>query len=90
MAAKAGLKCVPHSANLSMVTIFTLHKMGAIPNAGPHVEFTIERDQWNGSLFQPALEVREGRVRIPDGPGWGVTINPEWLAKAKREVSERS
>jgi len=90
MAEKAGLKCVPHSANLSMVTVFTLHMMGAIPNAGPHLEFTIEKDQWNGSLFQPALEVREGKVRIPDGPGWGVMINPEWLAKAKREVTGRS
>jgi L-alanine-DL-glutamate epimerase-like enolase superfamily enzyme len=90
MAEKAGLKCVPHSANLSMVTVFTLHMMGAIRNAGPHVEFTIENDQWTGSLYRPALEVREGKVQIPDGPGWGVTINPEWLSKAKREVSERS
>jgi L-alanine-DL-glutamate epimerase-like enolase superfamily enzyme len=73
-----------------MVTVFTLHMMGAIRNAGPHVEFTIEDDQWTGSLYRPALEVREGKVQIPDGPGWGVTINPEWLSKAKREVSERS
>jgi L-alanine-DL-glutamate epimerase-like enolase superfamily enzyme len=90
MAEKAGLKCVPHSANLSMVTVFTLHMMGALRNAGPHVEFTIENDQWTVDLYRPALEVREGKVQIPDGPGWGVTINPEWLSKAKREASERS
>ncbi len=90
MADKGGLKCVPHSANLSLVTVFTLHMMGAIPNAGPHIEFTIEKDQWTDNLYQPALGVREGKVQIPDGPGWGVTINPEWLTKAKREVSERS
>ncbi len=88
MAANARLKCVPHSANLSMVTVFTLHMMGAIPNAGPHVEFTIEKDQWNGALFQPALEVREGRVQIPDGPGWGVIISQDWLDKAKRQITE--
>jgi L-alanine-DL-glutamate epimerase-like enolase superfamily enzyme len=41
-AAEAGLPCVPHSANLSLVTVFTLHMMGAIPNAGPHIEFSIE------------------------------------------------
>jgi L-alanine-DL-glutamate epimerase-like enolase superfamily enzyme len=90
MAEKAGMKCVPHSANLSMVTVFTLHMMGAIRNAGPHVEFTIENDPWTASLYRPALDVKEGKVQIPDGPGWGVTINPEWLSKAKREVSERS
>ena len=76
--------CVPHSANLSMVTVFTLHLFGAIPNAGRHVEFTIESNAWK-DLYQPALEVRDGQVAVPDGPGWGVTINADWLAKAQRQ-----
>jgi L-alanine-DL-glutamate epimerase-like enolase superfamily enzyme len=88
LARQANLPCVPHSANLAMVIIFTLHLFGAIPNAGKHVEFTIESSGWN-DLYQPALEVRDGRVAIPDGPGWGVTINPDWLAKAERQVSKR-
>ncbi len=87
MAARAGLPCVPHSANLAMVTVFTLHMFGAIPNAGDHVEFTIESNDWARDLYRPALEVRDGRVAIPAGPGWGVTINPDWLAKAERQVS---
>ena len=41
MAHAAGLPCVPHSANMSLVTVFTLHMMGAIKNAGPYVEFSI-------------------------------------------------
>jgi L-alanine-DL-glutamate epimerase-like enolase superfamily enzyme len=90
MAMKAGLKCVPHSANLSMVTVFTLHMMGAIPNAGPHVEFTIERDNWTPGLFSPSLDVVDGKVAIPAGPGWGVTLNPDWIAKATREISEKA
>jgi L-alanine-DL-glutamate epimerase-like enolase superfamily enzyme len=90
MAEKAKLKCVPHSANLSLVTVFTLHLMGALPNAGPHIEFTIENDPWTKDLYKPALEVRAGNVPIPAGPGWGVTLNPDWLAKAKREVSQQT
>ena len=50
--------------------------MGALPNAGPHIEFSIEPQDWVGNLFAPAMEVRDGRVMIPDEPGWGVTINP--------------
>ena len=42
MAAAAGLPCTPHSANLSMVTLFTMHLLGAIPNAGKYLEFSIE------------------------------------------------
>jgi L-alanine-DL-glutamate epimerase-like enolase superfamily enzyme len=87
MAARAKLRCVPHSANLALVTVFTLHMMGAIPNAGDHVEFTIEPNDSATELYRPALEVREGRVAVPAGPGWGVRINPDWLAKAQRQES---
>ncbi len=87
MAAEAGLPCVPHSANLSLVTVFTLHMMGAIPNAGPYIEFSIEKTPWTENLYTPALEVRAGKVQIPDGPGWGVEINPDWLAQAEYRAS---
>lgn len=89
MAAKANMPCVPHSANLSMVTVFTLHMLGAIANAGPYVEFSIEPANWTKGLYEPELKIRDGKVAIPAGPGWGVTISPKWLAKAKRQVSER-
>jgi L-alanine-DL-glutamate epimerase-like enolase superfamily enzyme len=90
MAQAAGLPCTPHSANLSMVTVFTLHMMGALENAGPYVEFSIEtRDYypWQDGLYSPALQARDGRVRIPDGPGWGVEIDPAWLAAAEHRIS---
>jgi L-alanine-DL-glutamate epimerase-like enolase superfamily enzyme len=90
LAHAAGLPCVPHSANLSLVTVFTLHMMGAIANAGPYVEFSIEGLDyypWQEGLFTPALEVYDGKVQIPAGPGWGVEINPAWLAKAKYQIS---
>jgi L-alanine-DL-glutamate epimerase-like enolase superfamily enzyme len=91
MAKDAGLPCVPHSANLSMVTVFTLHMMGAIENAGAYVEFSIEPTEyypWQEGLFSPALQARDGKVQIPDAPGWGVEINPAWLATAGHQISE--
>ncbi len=88
MAAEAGMPCVPHSANLAMVTVYSLHMMGAIPNAGDHVEFSIEDTPWAKDLYHPALKVIDGKVAIPDGPGWGVRINPDWLEQAEREISE--
>ena len=91
MARAAGLPCTPHSANLSLVTVFTLHMMGAIEGAGPYVEFTIEGSDyypWQDGLFEPALTVRDGRVWIPDEPGWGVEIRRDWLDKADYASSE--
>jgi L-alanine-DL-glutamate epimerase-like enolase superfamily enzyme len=90
LANAAGLTCTPHSANLSMVTVFTLHLMGAIPNAGPYVEFSIEPSDyypWQDGLYEPALVVRDGAVAIPEGPGWGVRPSSDWLERATRQVS---
>ena len=90
MARQAGLKCTPHSANLSMVTVFTLHLMGAIENAGPYVEFSIEGSDyypWQYDIFEPALVAVDGKVKIPDAPGWGVEINPVFLEKTKHQIS---
>ena len=91
LARASGLPCTPHSANLSLVTVFTLHMMGAIEAAGPYVEFSIEGLDyypWQDGLFDPALVARDGKVAVPDGPGWGVEINPRWLESAHYQISE--
>jgi L-alanine-DL-glutamate epimerase-like enolase superfamily enzyme len=85
MAAEAQMTCTPHSANLSLVTVFTLHLVAAVPNAGPFVEFSIEGPDyypWQYGIFEPALVARDGRVQVPEGPGWGVEISPDWLEHA--------
>ena len=92
MAATAGLPCTPHCANLSLVTICTMHLLGAIPNAGKYLEFSIEGPDyypWQEGLFLgDPFRIEDGRATIPDAPGWGVEINPEWLATAAHQVSE--
>lgn len=91
MAAAAGLPVTPHSANLSLITVFTLHMMGALANAGPYLEFSIEgRDYypWQENLYSPALRIEDGELRIPDEPGWGIAVNPDWLEKAAYQKSE--
>jgi L-alanine-DL-glutamate epimerase-like enolase superfamily enzyme len=88
MAHEAGMLCVPHSANRSLVSVFTLHLLAAIPNAGPYMEFTIEPSGWTDELFDPPLRCVDGHVAVPESPGWGVTVNPDWLERADRLVSE--
>ena len=88
MAAKAGKTCVPHSANLSMLTLFAMHMMAAIPNPDPHLEYNIEDVPWAKGIFEPVLKVQNGKVFIPSELGWGVKINDEWLSKAEYKISE--
>jgi L-alanine-DL-glutamate epimerase-like enolase superfamily enzyme len=90
LAADAGLPVVPHSANLSLVTVFTLHLMAALENAGPYVEYSIEPDSYypfQAGLFHPALRVRDGKVALSDAPGWGVEVALDWLERAHRHVT---
>lgn len=88
MAEEAGIVCTPHAANLSMVTLFTLHLQAAIPNAGHFMECSIESTPWVEGLFtSDPFKIVGGQIKIPDGPGWGVTINPEWLEKAEYAIS---
>jgi L-alanine-DL-glutamate epimerase-like enolase superfamily enzyme len=85
MAAEAGLACVPHSANLSLVTTFAQHLLCAVPNAGPYLELSIEGPEyypWQYDLFDPPPTIHDGRLAAPAGPGWGVEVNPRWLAAA--------
>jgi L-alanine-DL-glutamate epimerase-like enolase superfamily enzyme len=89
MAADAALPVIPHSANHSFTTIYALHLMGAIPNAGPYVEFSIEDQRAFADLYRPRMQVVDGHVMIPDGPGWGVEINPVWIERAECMVSTK-
>ena len=88
----AGLPCTPHAANLSMVTIFTMHLLSAVPNPGRYLELSIEGDDyypWQRDLFtSDPYRVEDGHVTVTDAPGWGVEINPEWLAKSSYSVSD--
>lgn len=87
LAAEAGLPVVPHSSNHSFTFIFALHLLGAIAAAGPYAEYSIEDQSSMADLYSPRLQVVDGRVAIPDGPGWGVEINPDWIAQAERTLS---
>ena len=89
----AGLPVTPHSANLSLVTLFTMHLLRAIPNAGPYLEFSIEGLDyypWQQGLYEESpYGVVNGCVTVTDRPGWGVEISRDWLARAHLSVSER-
>lgn len=92
MAESAGLRCTPHCANLSLVTLFTAHFLKALPNAGHYLEYSIEGAEyypWQQALFvQSPYHIDEGKLMVSDEPGWGVEINPEWLATSTWQCSE--
>ena len=92
MAEASGLPVTPHAANLGLVTLFTMHLLPTLPNAGRYLELSIEEADyypWQYGLFRTdPYRVADGRVTVPSEPGWGVEIAPEWLARSSYQVSE--
>lgn len=92
MAAEAGLPVTPHCANLSLVTLFTMHLLRAIPNAGKYLEFSIEGPDyypWQEGLFvTDPFAIANGKATVTGAPGWGAEINPEWLARSRYQLSD--
>lgn len=91
MAQDAGIPCTPHAANLSMVTLFTMHLLRAIPNAGKYLEFSIEGLDyypWQDDLFVTSpYQITDGAATVTDAPGWGVEVHPDWLARSSYRIS---
>ncbi len=87
----AGLPVTPHAANLGLVTICTMHLLRAIPNAGKYLEVSIEGPDyypWQEGLFLgDPFRIEDGHAVVTDAPGWGVEVNPDWLARAIHRVS---
>ncbi len=91
MARSAGLPVTPHCANWSMVTLFTMHLLRAIPNAGKYLEFSIEGPDyypWQQELYVAfPYRIEDGQALVTDAPGWGVEIHPEWLSRSRYQIS---
>ena len=90
LAQKAQLPVTLHSANLSLVTLFSAHIMGSISNAGKYLEFSIEGLDyypWQDNIFSPSFKIVKGRLLMNHKPGWGIEVNPDWLSQSKYQVS---
>ena len=92
MANNANIPVTPHCANLSLVTLFTMHLLRAIKGGGKYLEFSIEGVDyypWQEDLFlNDPFNIEDGMVEVFDSPGWGVEINPSWLESSDYEKSE--
>lgn len=83
MAAAAGLQCTPHMSGWGLGYLNALHFMSFIPNAASHMEFKGHSDI-PFHCSSSSLKCEKGVIRVPDGPGFGIDIDPDYVNKAKR------
>jgi len=70
-----GRVCTPHQTQ-PFGTVANLHFAASTPNCRYSQEYNIEPHPLLHTLFrEPVLEVKDGYLTVPDGPGIGVEIN---------------
>src|SRR4029079_4792608 len=81
MAAAAGLPVIPHMSGGGLGYLDVVHFASFTPNIGPFMEFKGNTDL-PVSCESSTLVCKDGKVQCPDGPGFGVTIDPDFVPKA--------
>jgi L-alanine-DL-glutamate epimerase-like enolase superfamily enzyme len=83
MANAFGMSCVPHISGSGIGYLYMMHFVSAIPNAGPFHEFKGFNKNIPLECATSNLESKDGIVTVPSGPGLGVEIDPDFIAKHK-------
>jgi L-alanine-DL-glutamate epimerase-like enolase superfamily enzyme len=81
MAHAVGKQCVPHISGSGLGYLYMMHFVSAVPNAGPYHEFKGFNTALPFECPSSSLESEDGVVTVPSGPGLGVTIDPEYIAR---------
>jgi len=81
-AAARGLYTTPHTSNCSMLLHFGLHLNASIEKPWFTLEHGVEEDRWAREMFTEELKVVDGKIKVPDGPGWGAKLSEDWLKSA--------
>ena len=84
MAAKLGVPIVPHNTQTGASGTKILHFASAIPNAGEYMEYPWRKPSKPESWYSPNLEINNGKIAVPTGPGLGVEFDPGYLSVAKK------
>ena len=84
MARKHGVSIVPHNTQTGAAGTKILHFASAMPNAGDYMEYPWRKPSKPESWYSPNLEIKNGRIAVPTGPGLGVEFDPAYLSAAKK------
>jgi len=83
LAAAARMDITPHAPQPGYQAAYMLHLASATANLGRFQEFPAARFE-QSAWYAPHIQIRDGMVQVPTGPGIGIAIDPDYLDKAER------
>jgi len=73
------VNCAPHNYYSHLATFIAAQWCAAIPNVRI-LEFDVDDVPWRDQLVTTLPEIRDGRISVPAGPGWGADVVEDVLA----------
>ena len=82
LAEKAGIKITLHSPKNDALASYMLHFASITGNLGEFQEFRA-KPPGDETYYTPKLRVKNGKINVPDGVGFGIEFDPDYLKKGK-------
>lgn len=73
--------CVPHISGSGLGYLYMMHFVSILPNAGPFHEFKGFNQEIPFECETSDLNSDGGEIEVPSGPGLGIKIDPDFIAK---------
>ncbi|MCB0670187.1 MAG: mandelate racemase/muconate lactonizing enzyme family protein [Saprospiraceae bacterium] len=73
--------CVPHISGSGLGYLYMMHFVSILPNAGPFHEFKGFNQEIPFECETSDLNSDGGEIKVPSGPGLGIKIDPDFIAK---------
>jgi L-alanine-DL-glutamate epimerase-like enolase superfamily enzyme len=84
MAEAAGIPCTPHMSDGGLGYLYVAQFASCVANAGPFQEFKGTNESLPVASDTSPLKSIGGQLKVPTGPGLGVTIDPSYVKRAIR------
>lgn len=82
LARSCGVACIPHACSGAIATAATLQLLAVLPEgagsplwAAPILEYDVGENPIRTELAGPPIELRQGCIDIPTGPGLGIDVD---------------
>ncbi len=83
MADAFGKTIVPHMSGGGLGFLYDYILVSVVPNAGVHHEFKGLDTNVKFECPTSPLKIVNGKIKVPTGPGMGVTLDPDFIKKHK-------
>ena len=82
IAEKLGKTIVPHNTQTGATSVNILQFASCTKNAGPLMEYPWRAPQKTPTWYKPDFKIKDGKIRVPEAPGMGLEIDPDFLKAA--------